>query len=272
MKPDIGDTGPDQQGLERTGDVAWFGRSANRTREDELGLPPAITGCSPSLALSIPMIMKRADEDLRQGKRAPASVRLERHDSECPIDPLERLPDMKDSGLHINIRPSETKGLALTQAQGQGDAIEGFEAITAGCLEENLALTRTQRLDLGFRGARRVDEGGDVAVDQAPLESLTKCSPEDGPDNLHRSWGQPLGQLRVDHGLDVLRGELVQLVVAQRRTEITTHVQSITLVGPGTHRGLHYIRQPTLQELTDLWSDPLQQPDLLPLTHGTTDR
>jgi len=81
-------------------------------------------------------------------------------------------------------------------------------------------LLRGHRSYLGFDGVRGINQGSDIASDEAPLMSLPQCTPENGSKILNGARGEPFYRicLFLLHGaarepvvkkcLDMLRPEL----------------------------------------------------------------
>src|ERR1700728_2342744 len=129
--------------------------------------------------------------------------------------PLELPADFNRARVQVDILPAQANGFGLPDAYGARHRPPGAVAPLGGGSQDAASLFPGQRLDVDILTGRRVDQGADVLADLAPL-----------PGDLQRAAQNPVDLqdgVRLEvlalepgvKGIEVLRLETVEPVLAQ---------------------------------------------------------
>src|SRR5581483_5459047 len=111
---------------------------------------------------------------------------------------LQLSVDSQVAQLEIDVRPPQSKGLALAQAQRQRDRVKRLKAMPPDCRKEAPGFCRVERANLVRGYARAVNKGGRVSCDKAPSQGLIQSSTQCSAQVADTLRGQPLRELTVE--------------------------------------------------------------------------
>jgi hypothetical protein len=218
--------------------------------EHQLSVLPRSAHAEAFLGLRDAMPAECVDRLLGERDAAPRAYGLRLHDAEAVRRRLHRSADLQRAGVDVDITPAETEQLALPHAGGDREDVQSFQSVAGGGIEECARLLSRQRRDLEVAVAGRIDEVGDVAMDQSPANGVRERFVDQGVDVVDGRRREAGFQPRRVQSLQVLRTQPCE----RQGTDLRDHMEADELLVADerarTERRPHGI-EPLREELTD---------------------
>jgi hypothetical protein len=205
---------------------------------------------------------------LREFHCAAAALGLGRGKDRAALHGGKGAPHLQSPSLKVNIIPFEPQQLSLPETGGDGQDIEGSEAVTLRGLEQCLHLVRTQRSYLFAPYLRRLDDLSGVARDEAVGDGLLERLVKSDMDVLDGARRESIIKLLAVESAHVGRGEVLELQLTQHRAYVKADHLLITLKARGSYGVTHAISKPPPQILVQLQIIGLEDKAFVPASRA----
>ena len=253
VQPDVADTGVLQQRAPGVVVGLLVDRSTARLSEDQILVLPLRSGQHPLTGLKALVLDQGAQQGRRQGELALALVRLGcLIDQALALDAVQGPVDLQRAAEQIDVRPLQRKGFGLPQAEGERHDPAGSVAPGGRRTQHRDGLGRLERgRDGGLALGRRIDQGGDVAVDALALHRDLERPGQNAMDAEHARRRQTLLQKQLVELFKVLGLQTIKALSAQIRGDVEPDHRLVALQRSRSDPVRRDGRQPVIQPCGD---------------------